>query len=432
MKFIRAANTACVRKKVLRRFVHSDGQICKSMSIQAKRKEFPENHKLLISALTAQMAQNLNNKLVGRIELLRALNAATYFPGASDSIRLLKIRDAELTTLLKNIGIKAKTRWEATTDQVLAVLLAGVTTLDSEASEFIVGIRVGQSLPLVEISTKEDPESVKQELTFRLKSVLVNDRAAKREADKFERRRDDERRALALQRRELGIARITPQVDSLRREILELARLFSIDTWVLRGIRSLKHELEALQGLSEKLSFSSWKARSGRIDSIVEQVLRDFDLFSIYDAPHLLSAVGYFIDSDVCLAVLQVRNDYKAYTQQTGRGTLDYQLWAGYRPHTEVIKELPRCLYDHPGYIAPVDDLLNWLAIDFYAGQVAGPAEDGAVGWLLHSTSKHLNDPPNLLQRLAEESPYWTVERLTQCLSVWNDIVGPVLLSKRA
>lgn len=375
------------------------------------------------------MAQDPINKLIGRMEVLRALHTATYFPAAGDRIRLLKIRDSEITSLLRSIGVKAKTRWEATTDQILAELLTGISTLSSETNEFVVGIRVGQNSPLVEISTKEDAELVKQELMFRLQSILANDSVAKREAMRFEKRRDDEQSAIALQRRESGIARITPQLNRLRREILELAPLFSINTWTLWEIQSLRHELEVLRDLRNKLSFSPGKARSGKIDSIVEQILRDFDLFSIHDVPHLLSAVGYLVDSDVCLAVLQVRNDYKVYTER-GRGIREYySSWGGYRPHTEIIKELPRCLFNHPGYIAPVDDLLNWLAVDFYAGQLAGPAEDGAVGWLLHSTKIHLNDPANLLPMLAKESPYWTVDRLTHCLSVWNDVVGPALLN---
>jgi hypothetical protein len=375
------------------------------------------------SAGPVPMAEETGNGQIGRIEVLRALQSATRFFRSDERIRLLQIREAEITAFLKTIGVKAKTRWEADSDVILARLLSGIGTIRSAANEVVVGIRIGESTPLVEIATTEDPDLVMQELGFKLRWLLAGDRKAKREVDRFDRRRDDEQRQIALRKRESGVERITLRIDHLRRGIATLAPLFGIDTWALDEIGGLKNELESIRQVRKNLS--SWRTRSGNIDAVVEKVLHEFDLFSIHDAPRLLSAVGYLVDSGDCLAVLQVRSDYRKHLEGR-RDMLNLQLFAGYRPHTDIIRELPRCLFDHPGYIAPVEDLLDWLAVDFYAGKKSGQPEDGAVGWLLHSTSENLNNPANLLNDLAEESRYWTVERLRECLTVWNEIVGPV------
>jgi hypothetical protein len=155
--------------------------------------------------------------------------------------------------------------------------------------------------------------------------------------------------------------------------------------------------------------------------------LHHFDLYSVFDAPELLSAMGCFVDSDDCLGVLTIRYEFQK-RQGARERSLDMQILSGYRPHTDLIKDLPRCFYDHPGYLAPAEDLFDRLSVDFYAGKRAGDGEDGAVGWLTETIATRLKrSVHNLLPVIAEATQHWSVDRLQECVVCWNERVGPIL-----
>jgi len=233
------------------------------------------------------------------------------------------------------------------------------------------------------------------------------------------------------QKRDLGLERIRPHIAQLRQGIRNLTPIFDVQTWGLSEVSRLKPDIDNLKTVREHLS-PHWDL-SGNVDEIIRRILREFDLYSINDVPQLLSATGCPIDSGVCLAVLQVRNDYKIRTSHNSRlwDKLRYELSVGYRPHTDIMKELPRHIFEHPGYLAPVEDLLDWLAVDFYAGERSGDAEDGAVGWLLHDTKQRAQVTGDLVALLAEECRNWSAKRLNECSKCWEEVVAPVLLARR-
>jgi hypothetical protein len=229
------------------------------------------------------------------------------------------------------------------------------------------------------------------------------------------------------QKRDLRLERIRPHIAQLRQGIRNLTPIFDAQTWGLSEISGLKPDIDNLETVREHLS--SRRDRSGNVDEIIRRILREFDLYSINDAPQLLSATGCLIDSGVCLGVLRVRDDYHICTGHR-TGLLRYQLSVGYRPHTDVMKKLPRCIYEHPGYLAPVEDLLDWIAVDFYTAEQSGDAEDGAVGWLLQVTKQKAEVSGDLFALLAKECRYWSEERLNECSRCWEEVVEPILLAR--
>ena len=208
-----------------------------------------------------------------------------------------------------------------------------------------------------------------------------------------------------------------------------MAPLFQARLWGLHKIERLSKDLELIWNAIEKIS--ARRTPSGNVDFVVQRILHEYDLFSINDVPKLLSATGHLVDSGTCLAVLQVRDDFRNKTGEES-GMLRYQLRVGYRPHVDLIKELPNHLYEHPSYFAPVEDLLDWIAIDFYSGRHSGEAEDGAVGWLLESTEMDGESPSDRYAILAEECSNWSEERLVECVKCWKEVVRPVLLPGKA
>lgn len=358
------------------------------------------------------------SEFVGRADIIQIIRSATYFFDTDDHLPVSPIREAEVTGFLRANGRRTSTRLEATRESILAALEVSVS-----GSHVAVAFNGGR--PIVKIETSAVPERIAQEVLLRLRWQFVGAKDAKIEIDRIERERSDLRSQEARRRRDAGRDRINADLPRLRDGIRNVLPLFAVNAWGLREIDDLRGDLQAIETVQENLR--SRKHRSGDVDELVRRVLGHFGLYSVFDAPGLLSAIGCFVNSDDCLGALTIRYDFKKRQGSRDR-SLDLQLFSGYRPHTDLIKELPRSFYEHPGYLAPAEELFDRLSIDFYAGKRAGDAEDGAVGWLTETIARRLKtSTPELLDSLAAATNYWSVHRLQECVSCWNERVQPIL-----
>lgn len=165
---------------------------------------------------------------------------------------------------------------------------------------------------------------------------------------------------------------------------------------------------------------------SGNIDNVIYRILSDNISDKTINVQNLLSESSILIDANTILAVLQVRDDFidKTFT------SLNLDLMIGYRPHTDIIKELPRVYFLHPRYVAPIEDLFDYLAINFYAGKKATDAEDGAIGWLVEYLMEELDRSKEKisLENFSKNLRHWNNTRLKECLNIWLTIVKPQLI----
>lgn len=366
------------------------------------------------------------NDYIGRSALRDMIASSIRFEGLQDGIASTDIRYPEILSLIKAIGIKGKTQWLAKRTDILESLLSNMAILDGIDGSSVLQIQIGDDKPILTITITDRADQLMNELQLGLKWNLTDDKLAKQKLDEIQAQRYSAMHAQQCQVREQRGLQIRADVANLRRGIRSILPLFGAHVWPLMEIDRLKDDLEAVRELQDKLSKT--RERRGHVDRIIDLILWDSDL-SINDIPELLSPSGCLIDSDICLGVLQVRNDYRAISHQTTR-SLNYELISGYRPHTDLIKQLPRHFYDHPGYLAPAEDLLDWLAVDFYAASRVGDAEDGAIGWLLHVITERSSSQNDILKVLASESQYWSEDRLLACLKCWDTIVNPALFSR--
>jgi hypothetical protein len=102
----------------------------------------------------------------------------------------------------------------------------------------------------------------------------------------------------------------------------------------------------------------------------------------------------------------------------------------GYRPHIDLIRSFPRSFYDHPRYLAPVEDLLDSIAMRHYLGKQPGDAEDGAVGWLVThalATGTKKTEETEFVSQLSSELKHWSPPQINHAIEVWQNIVSPKL-----
>lgn len=354
---------------------------------------------------------------IGRAELLSLIRSSIQFFGDDRVQNDPRVRDAEIYSFLQRHGRKTDKRWEVSRLSALEKLKVSTTTTGVDI-QFL-----DSAKPLAHLETSA-PTDIANEVSLRLRWSLGNDRSAKSALDVIEGRQREERWEESRKREDAGRERIQPRLQRLRRDIRRLAPLFEISTWELSKLPGLQSELAALDQV--RVALAPREARSGKVDEVVRQILREFDLHSLLSVPELLSAVGYLVNADDALGVLNVREHYLRRTGHREVSVL-FALQSGHRPHTEVIKSLRRHVFEHPGYLAPVEDLLDWLALEFYAAKRAGDAEDGAVGSLVDKVVSTEAANSDVIPRLAEESKHWTVQRLTECVACWRERVRPLL-----
>lgn len=187
---------------------------------------------------------------------------------------------------------------------------------------------------------------------------------------------------------------------------------------------------EVVDWLRSKVNLPPQRHRQGRVDFVVLPILREHGIDDIRSVPEILSEIGVLIDSDAVLAAEQVVQHYRKLSDGSSSCSIDYQISAGYRPHIDLIKQLPRCYYEHPSYLAPIEDLFDSMAIRFYAGKRASDAEDGAIGWLIDHTHERVpgNSIDDLLKKLSVGLKHWDSSRLKEAHFIWKEKVRPALI----
>jgi hypothetical protein len=170
--------------------------------------------------------------------------------------------------------------------------------------------------------------------------------------------------------------------------------------------------------------------RTGNIDFFLRPLLQQSRIHSIESVPFWISSVGVVVDSTDVLASEEIRENYKKLEDPTFQATLSYNVHiSGYKPHIELIKEFSRSSYQHPRYLAPVEDLLIHFANSYFIGHTPSNADKGAVGYVIdlatRSTSR--KDYTELLPILSSAIGHWTADELRECQAVWTNIVRPEL-----
>jgi hypothetical protein len=171
-------------------------------------------------------------------------------------------------------------------------------------------------------------------------------------------------------------------------------------------------------------------SRQGNIDFLLRPLLRQSRIHSIESVPYWVSSVGTLVDSAAVLASAEIRENYKKLEDPTFKATLWYDVnVCGYKPHIEQIRMFPRSYYEHPRYLAPVEDLLMHLANTHFINRIPSDADRGAVGWVIDlvTSSRTSQDHPDLLRILSSDIGYWTIEELLECKAVWENVVRTAL-----
>jgi hypothetical protein len=220
---------------------------------------------------------------------------------------------------------------------------------------------------------------------------------------------------------------LTAVAGDLARGLRDIGRLRKLKLKVfadIDGLRQIAAGVEKIQGQLRPLG-----ERTGTIDEAVLEILRHFRIYEIDgDEAAFLSPSGNLVTSSEALGLLQVRSDYHKHV--TGEGEPQRRVRrAGHRPHTDLVRSLPRSYYSRPGYVAPLEDLLDWAAENLYAGKRSTDADDGAVGYLVDVYTTN-EDPTSLRDRatqIAGGTEFWTADRLVECRRVWLEVVGPAL-----
>jgi hypothetical protein len=367
---------------------------------------------------------------LGTRELHAALGSVCYFYGAPE-VGDAWVSKASLSRVVASVGRKAEKRWVATPAAVGEAILKGLALeTASDGHAFLIVGRNDAGNVVLQVKVHSDEEAVIAEIRARIRSTFMGDEDAKKvaaaaQALRSERRRQEE----AVAHLEGGV-RLQANAAMYRSALRGVSAIMRFQSWAFRDIPRLA---EGLRKLSEaQRALDTHADRSGNVDGFVDAILRGHNQYSIEEAPELLSGVGILVTSNEALNLLEVYDRYLQCTTGSGGG-LGYDVVAGYRPHTDLIKGLPRSCYAAPRYLAPVEDLLDWAAVQLMKEEWQPEPGRGAVGWLVDVCVLRLTEAPNAetVAKLAESTEYWTASGIGQCLKTWRDIVRPILVEHK-